>query len=77
MQIGMVGLGRMGMNMARRLLQGRHQVIAYNRTPDRVKEIKNWNLYFGHLPQRRAIFTVGRQGQDTSSRWFIMGLNTE
>jgi 6-phosphogluconate dehydrogenase len=39
MQIGMVGLGRMGMNMTRRLLKGRHKVIAYNRTPDRVKEI--------------------------------------
>src|SRR4030042_444359 len=39
MQIGMIGLGRMGMNMARRLLRGKHQLIAYNRTPDRVKEI--------------------------------------
>jgi len=39
MQIGMVGLGRMGMNMVRRLLKGRHKVVAYNRTPDRVKEI--------------------------------------
>src|SRR3990172_5944282 len=40
MQVGIVGLGRMGMNMARRLLNGKHQVIAYNRTPDRVKEIE-------------------------------------
>jgi 6-phosphogluconate dehydrogenase len=32
MQIGMVGLGRMGMNMARRLLRGGHEVVAYNRT---------------------------------------------
>jgi 6-phosphogluconate dehydrogenase len=39
MQIGMIGLGRMGMNMARRLLKGGHKVIAYNRTPDRVEEI--------------------------------------
>ncbi len=39
MQIGMIGLGRMGMNMVRRLLKGRHQVITYNRTRDRVKEI--------------------------------------
>ena len=39
MQIGMIGLGRMGMNMARRLLKGGQKVIAYNRTPDRVKEI--------------------------------------
>lgn len=39
MQIGMMGLGRMGMNMALRLIRGRHTVIAYNRTPDKVKEI--------------------------------------
>ena len=28
MQIGMIGLGRMGMNMALRLLIGRHNVVA-------------------------------------------------
>ena len=39
MQIGMIGLGRMGMNMVRRLLKGRHKIVAYNRTPDRVREI--------------------------------------
>jgi len=39
MQIGMIGLGRMGMNMALRLLRGRHTVVAYNRSPDKVKEI--------------------------------------
>ncbi|MDH4231486.1 MAG: decarboxylating 6-phosphogluconate dehydrogenase [Nitrospirota bacterium] len=40
MQIGMAGLGRMGMNMALRLLRGRHKVVAYNRTPEKVKEIE-------------------------------------
>jgi 6-phosphogluconate dehydrogenase len=39
MQIGMVGLGRMGMNMTRRLLQKGHQVVAYNRTPDKTREL--------------------------------------
>jgi len=39
MQIGMIGLGRMGMNMALRLLRGRHTVVAFNRTTDRVREI--------------------------------------
>lgn len=39
MKIAMVGLGRMGMNMARRLLQGGHQVVAYNRSPDKTEEI--------------------------------------
>ena len=38
MQLGMIGLGRMGMNMALRLLRGRHKVVAYNRTPEKVNE---------------------------------------
>jgi 6-phosphogluconate dehydrogenase len=38
MQIGMIGLGRMGMNMAKRLLRGGHKVIVFNRSPDRTKE---------------------------------------
>lgn len=36
MQIGIIGLGRMGMNMARRLMAGGHQVVVYNRTPDKT-----------------------------------------
>ncbi|MFP4515869.1 MAG: phosphogluconate dehydrogenase (NAD(+)-dependent, decarboxylating) [Desulfovibrionales bacterium] len=39
MQIGLIGLGRMGMNMARRLIQGGHEVVAYNRTAARTEEI--------------------------------------
>ena len=38
MQIGMIGLGRMGMNMTRRLLKGRHAVVAYNRSPEPVRD---------------------------------------
>ncbi|MFZ5758904.1 MAG: phosphogluconate dehydrogenase (NAD(+)-dependent, decarboxylating) [Thermodesulfobacteriota bacterium] len=39
MKIGMIGLGRMGMNMVRRLLRGGQQVVAYNRSPDKTREI--------------------------------------
>lgn len=39
MQLAMIGLGRMGMNMARRLLKGGHKVVAYNRTPEKTREI--------------------------------------
>ena len=39
MEIGMIGLGRMGMNMARRLLKGKHKVIAYNRSRNKTDEI--------------------------------------
>jgi 6-phosphogluconate dehydrogenase len=37
MQIGMIGLGRMGANMVERLLEGGHQVSAYDRGPDAVR----------------------------------------
>ena len=41
MQIGLVGLGRMGMNMARRWLKGGHEVVAYDLIESNVKEIGN------------------------------------
>jgi len=39
MQLGMVGLGRMGSNMVRRLLKGGHDCVVYNRTPKPVEEL--------------------------------------
>ena len=39
MQIGLVGLGRMGMNMGRRWLKGGVEVIAYNRTAAKTQEL--------------------------------------
>ena len=39
MKLAMIGLGRMGMNMVRRLLAGGHQVVAYNRTPDKTDQM--------------------------------------
>ncbi|MHB8880281.1 MAG: phosphogluconate dehydrogenase (NAD(+)-dependent, decarboxylating) [Thermodesulfovibrionales bacterium] len=39
MKIGMVGLGKMGMNMARRLLLNGQKVVAFNRSPEKVAEI--------------------------------------
>ncbi len=39
MQLGMIGLGRMGSNMVRRLLAGGHQCVAYDRSPDAVQAV--------------------------------------
>ena len=39
MQLGMVGLGRMGSNMVRRLLRGGHDCVVYNRSPKPVEEL--------------------------------------
>ena len=39
MQLGMVGLGRMGANMTRRLMHGGHQMVVSDLSPDAVKQI--------------------------------------
>jgi 6-phosphogluconate dehydrogenase len=39
MQIGMIGLGRMGANMVRRLLTGGHQCAVFDRSPKAVQEL--------------------------------------
>jgi len=36
----MIGLGRMGMNMARRLLTENHEVVVWNRTQEKVKQME-------------------------------------
>ena len=39
MQLGIIGLGRMGANMAERLMRGGHQVVAYDRDPAATKRV--------------------------------------
>ncbi len=39
MELGMIGLGRMGANMTERLLNGGHRVVAYARTPEKVQSV--------------------------------------
>ena len=38
MEIGFIGLGKMGMNMVTRLRRGQHRVVVYDRTTDLVKQ---------------------------------------
>jgi 6-phosphogluconate dehydrogenase len=39
MQLGMIGLGRMGGNMVRRLLKGGHQCVVFDMLPQAVEEL--------------------------------------
>ena len=39
MQLGMIGLGRMGANMVRRLMRGGHQCVVFDLNPDNVKQL--------------------------------------
>jgi 6-phosphogluconate dehydrogenase len=39
MQLGMIGLGRMGANMVRRLIRGGHQCVVFNRAQKAISEL--------------------------------------
>ncbi len=40
MQVAMIGLGRMGGNMVRRLMQGGHQVVVFDRSEETIAEFE-------------------------------------
>ena len=66
MQLGMIGLGRMGANMVRRLLRGGHQCIVFDRSPKAVEELVKENAvgaaslreFVGSLARPRAVWLM-------------------
>jgi 6-phosphogluconate dehydrogenase len=48
MQLGFIGLGRMGGNMVRRLVRDGHQVVAWNRTVGKAVELADEERAAGH-----------------------------
>ena len=40
MQLGIVGLGRMGANIGRRLMRAGHQVVGFDASPEAVKALE-------------------------------------
>jgi 6-phosphogluconate dehydrogenase len=50
MQLAMIGLGRMGANMARRLLSGGHEVVAHDRSRDAVDALAREGATPAHSP---------------------------
>ncbi len=66
MQLGMIGLGRMGANMVRRLQKGGHQCVVYDRSADSVKQLSaegatgstSIDDFLGKLQKGRAIWLM-------------------
>jgi 6-phosphogluconate dehydrogenase len=48
MQLGFIGLGRMGANMVRRLGKAGHEVVAFNRTVEKAHELADEEHAAGH-----------------------------
>jgi 6-phosphogluconate dehydrogenase len=66
MQLGMIGLGRMGANMVRRLLRGGHQCVVFDRSPKAVEELvkekavgaSSLQGFVGKLDKPRAVWLM-------------------
>src|SRR5260370_1451837 len=83
MQIGMIGLGRMGSNMVRRLIRKGHSCVVFNRSPQPVNELVKENaigdtslaevgkkLTRPRATQPEPGITAGKLMQRYISRWF-------
>jgi 6-phosphogluconate dehydrogenase len=66
MQLGMIGLGRMGANMVRRLIKHGHSCVVYDRSPEALKQLakeqatgaKSTAEFVGKLAAPRAIWLM-------------------
>jgi 6-phosphogluconate dehydrogenase len=76
----MIGLGKMGSNMARRLMAGGHQVVGYNRGPEEVAALladggrgaRSLTELVGELTAPRVAWSMVPAGEPTEST--VMGL---
>ena len=62
--LGMIGLGRMGGNMAERLRRGGHEVVGYDRNPD-VSDVKTLAALVKKLEAPRVVWVMVPHGDPT------------
>jgi len=85
MQLGMIGLGRMGANMARRLMRNGHSVVAYDRSADAVKQLAgegatgadSLDAMIKAMPKPRHIWIMVPAGGPTESTVEELGTKLE
>ncbi len=63
--LGMIGLGRMGGNMAERLRRGGHTVIGYDRSPDSGRDADSLEDLVAKLPAPRVVWVMVPAGTPT------------
>ncbi len=71
MRVGFIGLGRMGHNVVLNLMEKGNEVVAYNRSPDKVKDVVKFGAIgarsvaelVSRLPKPRAIIIMVTAGR--------------
>ena len=59
MQLGMIGLGRMGANIVRRLMRGGHECVVYDRNQDSVRALESEGAIGAGSPAELAAKLTG------------------
>jgi 6-phosphogluconate dehydrogenase len=65
MQIGLIGLGKMGGNMAERLRRGGHTVVGYDRNPAAPRDVDDLTALVAALDAPRAVWVMVPSGEPT------------
>jgi 6-phosphogluconate dehydrogenase len=65
MELGMIGLGRMGGNMAERLRRGGHTVIGYDRSAESGRDVDSIDELVKRLSTPRAVWVMVPAGPPT------------
>ena len=64
MKLGMVGLGRMGLGMTKRLREKGHEVVGFDRNPA-VSDVASISEMLGQLPSPKVVWLMVPSGQVT------------
>ena len=65
MQIGLIGLGKMGGNMAERLRRDGHQVVGYDRNPASPRDVDSLEALAAALDAPRVVWVMVPSGEPT------------
>jgi 6-phosphogluconate dehydrogenase len=65
MQIGLIGLGKMGANMAERVRKAGHEVVGFDRNPDAPRTVASLDELVAALAAPRAVWVMVPSGEPT------------
>jgi 6-phosphogluconate dehydrogenase len=72
-ELGMIGLGRMGGNMAERLRRGGHTIVGFDRAADSGRDVDSVEALVGRLAAPRAVWVMVPAGGPTTDTVRALG----